>query len=690
MRHFIGFICHLIVTEGSVILVSALKSDDNAELQAAILKDFFAAIPISPKCIEGSKSATTNIERTFNSQVASYFDEKHLKHEKDLFLLSMSDPAPENKNQTWTFRVGSGGNIYSFIGAYGEAIPPQRHDDAPWIDEIWQCVTVDVTKPRKPYTYDIHQAGAYHRDDLPKPFYAPNLAVHCERNYCLVASHGTHAHIPTIFSNSIIYFTRYANCGKGAIEVTNLVYNTKYSAIKPEEVAPKVNYLVVPWGGVRRSTLQDMIITEPGEAAAGEDDIWKVIKPLPPFKSAPKFHLSKTAGYTIFAQSVKNPELPKFEMPAAEVEVNEDESPGDRKDEADDGDVCVSHVNSTDIRKPHQARERKVRRKRLLRIIAKTNTPFSETGRKTVDGKTVYRMALARTAPVGDGHHGCPLHFKNSRTKSSFVVDSIIRWSGDGTAMLFVSQSKPEQLNKMIQKDDELHVSYFNAGKRKDDNLALSHVHGRDQRDKKKFDNESFARYGTGGGSQRDFSVLSIINKDDLEPGELWYKRQYYVTDSLSDIGRSSRKWNYHVYKDRLDEKQIFNDLPDRQLHLFASRDMTTIGISMTDKCRGSKLVCTGSTTPTRINQGQMLYSILCGAETYNGSHLYHFSRPIHRDSDLARLHECKGLGKAVLPKITFLGFFQEGSCSQISKAKYDPMYCISTDDRAFEFRDEF
>ena len=569
--------------------------------------------------------------------------------------------------------------------------------------------------------------GAYHRDDLPKPFYAPNLAVHCERNYCLVASHGTHAHIPTIFSNSIIYFTRYANCGKGAIEVTNLVYNTKYSAIKPEEVAPKVNYLVVPWGGVRRSTLQDMIITEPGEAAAGEDDIWKVIKPLPPFKSAPKFHLSKTAGYTIFAQSVKNPELPKFEMPTAEVEVNEDESPGDRKDEADDGDVCVSHVNSTDIRKPHQARERKVRRKRLLRIIAKTNTPFSETGRKTVDGKTVYRMALARTAPVGDGHHGCPLHFKNSRTKSSFVVDSIIRWSGDGTAMLFVSQSKPEQLNKMIQKDDELHVSYFNAGKRKDDNLALSHVHGRDQRDKKKFDNESFARlvllmlydkvyvswfshfftllsrYGTGGGSQRDFSVLvssinfyvlmcenylltlsrykfqSIINKDDLEPGELWYKRQYYVTDSLSDIGRSSRKWNYHVYKDRLDEKQIFNDLPDRQLHLFASRDMTTIGISMTDKCRGSKLVCTGSTTPTRINQGQMLYSILCGDETYNGSHLYHFSQPKKRDSDLARLHECKGLGKAVLPKITFLGFFQEGSCSQISKAKYDPMHCIST-----------
>ena len=569
--------------------------------------------------------------------------------------------------------------------------------------------------------------GAYHRDDLPKPFYAPNLAVHCERNYCLVASHGTHAHIPTIFSNSIIYFTRYANCGKGAIEVTNLVYNTKYSAIKPEEVAPKVNYLVVPWGGVRRSTFQDMIITEPGEAAAGEDDIWKVIKPLPPFKSAPKFHLSKTAGYTIFAQSVKNPELPKFEMPTAEVEVNEDESPGDRKDEADDGDVCVSHGNSTDIRKPHKAIEREVRRKRLLRIIAKTNTPFSETCQKTADGKTVYRMALARTAPVDNGHHGCPLHFKNSRSKSSFVVDSIIRWSGDGTAMLFVSQSKPEQLNKMIQKDDELHVSYFNAGKRKDDNLALSHVHGRDQRDKKKFDNESFARlvllmlydkvyvswfshfftllsrYGTGGGSHRDFSVLvssinfyvlmcenylltlsrykfqSIINKDDLEPGELWYKRQYYVTDSLSDIGRSSRKWNYHVYKDRLDEKQIFNDLPDRQLHLFASRDMTTIGISMTDKCRGSKLVCTGSTTPTRINQGQMLYSILCGAETYNGSHLYHFSRPIHRDSDLARLHECKGLGKAVLPKITFLGFFQEGSCSQISKAKYDPMYCIST-----------
>jgi hypothetical protein len=51
-----------------------------------------------------------------------------------------------NSNRTWRLRVGSGGNPYSFVGAFGEAMPPQAHDQAPWIDEVWQMVAVDTSK----------------------------------------------------------------------------------------------------------------------------------------------------------------------------------------------------------------------------------------------------------------------------------------------------------------------------------------------------------------------------------------------------------------------------------------------------------------------------------------------------------------------------------------------------------------
>ena len=52
----------------------------------------------------------------------------------------------ENANKSWSLRVGRGGNIYSYIGAYGEVIPPQFHVDAPYIDEVWQSVAVDTSQ----------------------------------------------------------------------------------------------------------------------------------------------------------------------------------------------------------------------------------------------------------------------------------------------------------------------------------------------------------------------------------------------------------------------------------------------------------------------------------------------------------------------------------------------------------------
>jgi hypothetical protein len=180
------------------------------------------------------------------------------------------------------------------------------------------------------------------------------------------------------------------------------------------------------------------------------------------------------------------------------------------------------------------------------------------------------------------------------------------------------------------------------------------------------------------------FTVMhwkSLINKDDLQPGELWFKRQYYITDSLTELGSKSRQWNRNVYKDMMDEQQVFRKLPQRIVYLFASSDKTTVGVSLQGaaSCSNADLICTGSTTPKKENDGNILYSVACGDDAYIGPEMYFFAPKRDSKKDPVRLHRCRNQDKGVFPIFHFIGFFEKGSCDSISKAKYDPLFCKST-----------
>jgi hypothetical protein len=127
----------------------------------------------------------------------------------------------------------------------GEITPPQKHAQAPWIDEVQQTVAVagaltqntnnaeqcpggaaqrdnnDLCKK-----YFIHQAGAYQRDapHTNTPFFSPSLAKHCRGNTCTFASWGTQAHVVTPFTSPAIYINRYTNCNDGIIEHTKSIH----------------------------------------------------------------------------------------------------------------------------------------------------------------------------------------------------------------------------------------------------------------------------------------------------------------------------------------------------------------------------------------------------------------------------------------------------------------------------------
>lgn len=101
-------------------------------LQERILKDMMP--PISSQCTRSDTTTSSTFEFT-PSQETSHWNPNFAPYEEDLFLAKMSHKHATNPDQEWTIRLGQAGNIYSLVGPMGETVPPQNHDNAPWVDE---------------------------------------------------------------------------------------------------------------------------------------------------------------------------------------------------------------------------------------------------------------------------------------------------------------------------------------------------------------------------------------------------------------------------------------------------------------------------------------------------------------------------------------------------------------------------
>ena len=163
-------------------------------LAQALLEDM---LPPSSSICDGGGETSFNFEFS-PSDNTSKWDEMSENYEQYLFQVQMSH-TDDNKNRTWSIRLSKAGNMYSYVGAFGEAVPPQYHEDAPWIDEVWQSVAVVPSKNVEPNKYFIHQAGAYQRDTPldETPYFSPNIARHCADRQCSFATWGTQVHSPS-------------------------------------------------------------------------------------------------------------------------------------------------------------------------------------------------------------------------------------------------------------------------------------------------------------------------------------------------------------------------------------------------------------------------------------------------------------------------------------------------------------
>lgn len=150
-----------------VFLLSTMcaASVHGLSVQQAVSQDAFP--PTSAACSGNVNGSTTSFSFNFTAvgiAAAGTWNSMSEPFESNVFLAEMSH-LDLSENRTWKLRVGPGGNIYSFVAPMGEIMPPQKHTSAPWIDEVWQLVAVNIEKAHTPgQSWFIHQAGTYQKE----------------------------------------------------------------------------------------------------------------------------------------------------------------------------------------------------------------------------------------------------------------------------------------------------------------------------------------------------------------------------------------------------------------------------------------------------------------------------------------------------------------------------------------------
>jgi len=582
-------------------------------LQEEIIKDMMPGS--SGKCSGQPMNSTYAFE---SSQAESQWNPQFVQYEEDLFLAKMQH-IDNNFNRSWTIRFGQAGNIYSFVGPMGETVPPQDHNNAPWVDEVWQAVQPlgpggDNDDDPNTNVYFIHEAGTYQRDGAytAKPFYSPTLGSYCneEDGECGFASWGQQAHVATPWKSPMLYLNRYINCGNGVFEYTSLRHNIVGSS-------DTVGYMNVPWGGTRASVLGDVVLTK------SSTQEHKVVYPLNGWGSGDVTPLTDTMGYTIFAEDLPKNQNPLHDQPYP----------------------LPSGLDLT-IQNKCQC----------------------ENSCRNANNRYVCKL-VSQPGSIGwnpnRGDPGLVVRLEGLDTGKS-IVAGVRHWSGNGR--LYFYQSPDLTLSKVQAaltpgtKVNAYHYYPSNLGKPEEDNLAMAHVHGR----LNTRGGYPRVRFGAAG---RDYNVYTINDVPTIRPGDTYYYRQYFMMDSYTEMRDKGNYWSPEATKSTKTAGQIAG----RSVTLYHS-DSGTFGHGMEGEgCRaaGAVSVCEGSTTPQ--SNWKPLFEIRCGDTYAVTDDLYHFSPagPPYRS------YVCDGMGIDVRPVWTLLGYFPNSSCNAItSNHQYDTGYC--------------
>jgi len=287
---------------------------DTFETDSALYQSLSKLVPSSP--VVNSDTAFTYTFDFESTDDVSDWDDTSYCYEEWVFFNQL-EHADDNPDHAWKMKIGRGGQIVSFIGeTVGETVPPQYHDGGPWIDEVWQQVSVNLNQDgvdsgllegeSDPRPQFIHNAGGYmtNKKDgdatkwlFDKPFYSPALSLYCDNdeNSCTYTNWGQQAHyvynsdhpeLPAmIYQNDVLFTLKVRDLDDGIVEVNSVNYNFGEHGY---------NYLNTPWGGPRLSTYPNFFRTF---ADGSEPELFTDFDFI--------MNLEDTAGYGMYVDNYK-------------------------------------------------------------------------------------------------------------------------------------------------------------------------------------------------------------------------------------------------------------------------------------------------------------------------------------------------------------------------------------------------
>jgi hypothetical protein len=396
-----------------------------------------------------------------------------------------------------------------------------------------------------------------------------------------------------------------------------------------------LTYLNVPWGGVRKSTLSDLVVPfTDGERQYDSLPGWgsdnaNTISPL-----------SKTDGYVMFPE-----DLP---------DVNTGIQDGDPYALPDGmlltiGGDCVESPGHTTSWSQYTVK-----------------CPI--TGNSVEDGAGVRGVAVRLTSATG----------------SVTAKAGVLHWAWKANTLFFWPDvSSDAEVRAALPKGSVVSVSYYIPPpvKSVEDNLALGHVFGTSN-SKLGTDTGGVSSANTRmrwGSSSRDYQVYTINSMPRITGGTTYYYRQYFMVDRFQDMRATGLKWAPEAHQALYQADA--SPAAGRSVELFASTDSSgvcgaVVGMAAGEGCLatstgGAVSVCVGSTTP-KPTPFQALYQVRCGTVYVITNDPYYFAP----DTLPNRPYICEGQSTE-RPEYKLLGFFDATTCAPVASSfHFEESFC--------------
>ena len=306
------------ITSVSFYLLLVFITAQDATATESIEKQILDVFPPSVATVGMNKQGRTSISLDYTPSTSLWaegLDEKQVFHAQIQH--------DQDENNSFTLRIGKGGQIYSLRGPFGESVPPsctgKGPSRSPWNDEVWQFVTVcsryNGTNALKrngiipesalealtdlPYksTFFIHNSGAYIPDSQSiQNLYCPMLAASPTKDQRAYRSltWGLVPQVRTIHRSPILYYNQVRDIGNGIIELSWVVHNFSTR----DDIV--FDFLNAPWGGTRHTSLPHHAISLPDNTLKPRSSFFT------PEKPAGTVSLRKTGGWKIASVSEDN------------------------------------------------------------------------------------------------------------------------------------------------------------------------------------------------------------------------------------------------------------------------------------------------------------------------------------------------------------------------------------------------